>query len=189
MLAEEGYEGLQMRLLAERADVSLMTIYNRFGNKDDLILLALQEMLSGLGDEAQTSGKQGVEFILHNAAIIARQIMATPEYAKAMALMLFNGQPQSPIVQALLSNGIETAARQIEAMQQLGELNDSIDSRALAQNLATCGWSSILLWMKGIVPDTRFRQHYVRAPLLVLAAAMTPSTRKRYAHRLGADTA
>ena len=52
LLAEGGYEGLQMRVLAERAGVSPMTLYNRFGNKDDLILTALQEMLGGLRGEA-----------------------------------------------------------------------------------------------------------------------------------------
>ena len=55
LLAEGGYDGLQMRVLAERAGVSPMTLYNRFGNKDDLILTALQEMLGGLRGEATAS--------------------------------------------------------------------------------------------------------------------------------------
>ena len=189
MLAEAGYEGMQMRVLAERAGVSLMTIYNRFGNKDDLILLALQELLGNLATQAQQSGKQGIEFVLHNAAVIGRQIMATPEYAKAMALMLFNAHSDSPIVAALLTNGIDNARQQIAEMIGMGELDDSIDAELLAQSMAMCGWSSILLWMKGVVTDAQFQAHYARAPLLVLAPAMTAAARARYAERLNSGAA
>lgn len=184
MLAEEGYDGLQMRALAERADVSLMTIYNRFGNKDDLILLALREMLSDLGERVDGSGKRGIELTLHNAEVVGKQILETPEYARAMALMVFNGQPGSPIVQTLLGDALTSAREQITEMRKLRELNDSVDVTLLARGLSVCGWSSILLWMKNLVPDDEFLAQYRRAPLLVLASAMTRPTRQRYAAEL-----
>ncbi len=184
MLARDGYEGLQMRTLAEAADVSLMTIYNRFGNKDDVILLALQDLLSDLAERAQASGERGIENQLRNAEIIAEQILATPEYAKAMALMLFNGQPDSPIVEALLTNNVTQSNERLVEMRTLGEIGDAIDQEALARNLAVCTWSTILMWMKGFIPDDAFAREYRRASLFVLAPAMTPRARKKYAHEL-----
>ncbi len=184
MLAEVGYEGLQMRALAEAAGVSLMTIYNRFGNKDDLILLALQDMLAELGEQAAASGCTGIELVLENAAIVAEQILATPKYAKAMALMLFNGEPGSPIVAALLANNVEQANTRIAEMRAARQINDAVDAGALARNLGVCTWSTILLWMKGLIADDAFAEEYRRAPLFVLAPAMTPATRKRYAGEL-----
>ncbi len=184
MLAEVGYEGLQMRTLAEAAGVSLMTIYNRFGNKDDLILLALQDMLAELGEEAASSGCTGIELVLENAAVVAEQILATPKYAKAMALMLFNGEPGSPIVAALLANNVSQAHARIDEMRAAKHINDGVDSDALARNLGICTWSTILLWMKGLIPDESFAREYRRAPLFVLAPAMTPATRKKYAAEL-----
>ncbi len=180
LLAEEGYDGLQMRLLAEKAGVALMTLYNRFGNKDDLILLSLQELLADLADRSIATGKVGIEFILHNGGVIADQILETPRYAKAMTLMLFNGQIGSPIVNTLLVNNVTQSLGQIKEMIELGELTDEIDSKLLANNLSTCTWSTNLLWMKDLIPDREFKKEYQRAPLLVLAPAMTPATREKY---------
>ena len=184
MLARDGYEGLQMRALAEAAEVSLMTIYNRFGNKDDVILLALQDLLADLGERAQASGATGIEFIIRNAEIIAEQILATPKYAQAMALMLFNGHPESPIVGALLANNVEQSNARIAQMHALGEIGEEIDAQALARNLGVCSWSTILLWMKGFISDDAFAKEYRRAPLFVLAPAMTARARRKYAGEL-----
>lgn len=184
LLAEEGYDGLQMRVLAERAEVALMTLYNRFGNKDDLILVSLQALLAELTERASTSGKQGIEFILHNGDIIADQIVETPRYAKAMALMLFNGQIHSPIVKTLLATSVKQNLEQVQAMIDLGEITDQVDPNLLANTLSTCTWSIILLWMKQIIADKSFKKEYLRAPILVLAPAMTPNSYKRYCHLL-----
>ncbi len=180
LLAEEGYDGLQMRLLAERAGVALMTLYNRFGNKDDLILLSLQELLAELAERAASSGKTGIEFVLYNSGIIADQILATPRYAKAMTLMLFNGQIGSPIVDTLLVNNVKQSLAQVHDMIAQGELTREIEPELLARNLSTCTWSTNLLWMKGIIPDNRFKREYQRAPILVLAPAMSPAALKKY---------
>ncbi|MEM1433952.1 MAG: helix-turn-helix domain-containing protein [Pseudomonadota bacterium] len=184
MLAENGYEGLQMRSLAEAAGVSLMTLYNRFSNKNDLILLALEDLLTDLGERADGSGSQGIELVIETFEVVAEQILTTPKYAKAMALLLFNAQPDSPIVATLLNDTVELSRTRIIAMQALGEVGEALDPATLARNLGVCGWSTILLWMKGLISDAEFRKEYRRAPLFVLAAAMTPRARKRYAQEL-----
>lgn len=184
LLAEQGYDGLQMRVLAERCGVSTMTLYNRFGNKDDLILVALQELLGSLAAETNASGKRGIEELLDLASRTADQILATPQYAQAMASMLFNAQPDSPICQTLLVAVIDESRNFIEQMLKLGELNNSVDTELLVRNLGVCRWSAILLWMKQIHTDAEFKAQYVCAPILTLAPAMTPKTRAIYAPKL-----
>ena len=184
MLAEDGYEGLQMRALAARANVSLMTLYNRFGNKDDLILLALRDMLAELAERARASGKQGIEFQLHNAAMVAEQILATPAYAEAMSLMLFNGRVDSPIVKTLLTDNVAEARERLDRMLELGDVTAAVDLDLVARRLAVAGWATNLLWMKGVVPDSELVREYRRASLLVLAPVMTERARARYAEEL-----
>ena len=186
LLADAGYEGLQMRLLAERAGVAPMTLYNLFGNKDDLILVALRDMLGDIARRAQSTGKRGIELLVENVALTAEQILTTPKYAQAMALMLFNAPEDSPIAQTLLINNVEQSRRRISEMLDAGEVDDTVDSELLARSLAVCGWAVILLWIKGVVPDAEFRHQYQCAPLLVLAPAMTKRSRLRYAARLKA---
>jgi len=184
MLAEEGYEGLQMRVLAERAGVALMTLYNRFNNKDDLILLSLQQQLGELRTRADAANKSGIEYILRFSEITAEQILETPRYAKAMALMLFNGQVDSPIVKTLLTDNVTRDYERVITMMEAGELTRTLSPNLLANSLSTCTWSTILLWMKGIISDQDFRQEYTRSPLLVLAPAMPPKVFKKYQKRL-----
>ena len=184
LLAESGYEGLQMRVLADRAGVSPMTLYNRYGTKDDLVLLSMEELLADLADEAQASRKRGLEFVRHNAAIVARQILETPRYAKAMALSLFNSRPGSPISRALLTNNIAASRQLIGQMQELGELDADIDTEQLSRGMAIAPWSTIMLWMQEQIDDDAFTDEYIMATVRVLFPAMTTATRKRYADRL-----
>lgn len=186
ILAEQGYEGMQMRVLAERAGVSPMTIYNRFGNKDDLILRALQDLLNGQAEEAAETGLTGVELRLATAKIQVSQILRTPEYARAMASMLFSASPETPIVKTLLGDQLELLRTEVLQMQKSGELNNSVDLDLLVNSLVVSGWASILLWHKELVTDEEFDHHYTRAGILALAPAMTPETRQRYAKLLQA---
>ena len=180
LLAEEGYEGLQMRVLAERAGVALMTLYNRFNNKDDLILLSLQELLGEIKVRAEATNTTGLDYILRFSEITAAQILETPRYANAMALMLFNGQADSPIVKTLLVDNIAQNHKQVVKMIAEGKLTRTLSPDLLANSLSTCTWSTILLWMKGIISDQDFKREYTRSPLLVLAPAMSPSVFKKY---------
>ena len=184
VLAEAGYDGLQMRVLAERSGVSPMTLYNRFGNKDDLILEALQDILAEIANRARSTGARGIALLHTRAQLTADQILDTPAYAKAMARMLFNAQPDSPISNTLLKNGLIEARRRIVEMRSLEEITDAVDHEMLARSLAVCGWATNLLWMQGMLPDADFKRQYTAAPLLVLMPAMAAATRKRYARDL-----
>lgn len=45
MLETEGYEAVRVREVAARARVSTRTIYESFGNRDDMIMMALEEWI------------------------------------------------------------------------------------------------------------------------------------------------
>ena len=46
LAAEGGYDGVQMRAVAERADVALGTVYHYFSSKDHLLAESLSEWLA-----------------------------------------------------------------------------------------------------------------------------------------------
>ena len=48
LAGEGGYEGVQMREVAERADVALGTVYHYFTSKDHLLAESLTEWIRGL---------------------------------------------------------------------------------------------------------------------------------------------
>lgn len=60
LLKEGGLEGLSMRSLAERAQVSSRTPYNLFGSKTDVLLALLDDPLRQLGESLPVAFESGI---------------------------------------------------------------------------------------------------------------------------------
>jgi AcrR family transcriptional regulator len=48
LVAKQGFEGLSMRTLARKADLSVTTLYNLYGSKDEIRLALCHELLDGI---------------------------------------------------------------------------------------------------------------------------------------------
>ena len=90
----------------------------------------------------------------------------------------------NPITELLLKLPIQDAKERLGEMQSAGEIRPEADMNLIANNLGTCGWSVIMLWLKGIVSSAEFRNEYVRATVAALAPAMTQAAIKVHGHLL-----
>ena len=178
-LSSHGYDGLSMRELAERANVSPTTLYNLFGGKDALVLAALRDLLAQIAEEVSRSGAIGIQRLLVGAEEIGKQIVATPEYAEGMTRTLFNADPTDPICELLLADGIKGNRSALVEMQALGEIRRRIDVDAFARDLTGRGWMVILLWMKGFIALRDMPSELRRSIVVALAAVMTPKLARR----------
>ncbi len=167
-LSQLGYEGLNMRDLAVAADVSTSTLYNLYQSKDTLILAALQDLLSAMNERVLATGAKGVMRAQKNAEVNADQIVETPLYAEAMAMMLFAADQSDPIVRVLLGASLSGHREVIDEMVELGELDASADRELIARSMASTGWSAILMWMKGYVALHDFKREYMRNSMMTL---------------------
>lgn len=174
-LSKSGYEGINMRDLAVMADVSTATLYNLYQSKDTLILAALQHLLAELNERAVSTGATGLERWWRRVEIIADQIIETPRYAEAMGRMLFNADASDPIVQALLGGALEIHQTELQQMKAAGQLRDGIDRDFLAREMASTGWSVVLMWMKGYVALHDFKKEYSRNAAYTLIPFLTPA--------------
>lgn len=183
-LERYGYDGLNMRELADTAKVSPTTLYNLFESKDVLILAALKDLLSQLAEIADADAERiqapGLPRFLARREAVANQIVETPRYAEAMQRMLLNAEPSSPIAKILLADGMQQHYADIREMQGLGQLRQDIDVELLARNLSGNGWATILLWMKGFIALQHLRREYVRSHVLTLLPVMTPKMSRQY---------
>ena len=73
-LSKHGYEGLTMRGLAEEVGVATSTLYNLYGNKDDLLLAAVDDLLVELADSARSAEMEGIDAILMMNEVTTAQI-------------------------------------------------------------------------------------------------------------------
>lgn len=59
MADEGGYDAVQMRKVADSAEVALGTLYNNFNSKDHLLAELIVEWMRGFADEVEESPAQG----------------------------------------------------------------------------------------------------------------------------------
>lgn len=110
MLETEGYDAVQLRAVARRAQASLATIYKRYATRDDLILAALQywtqrHRYAGLPAQTPTPGTS-----LHQAVMqLLRPIFEPWERHPRMLTVYFRVR-SSPQGQQLFRFGLELVA-------------------------------------------------------------------------------
>ncbi|MBT4161679.1 MAG: TetR/AcrR family transcriptional regulator [Gammaproteobacteria bacterium] len=183
-VAVRGYDGVNMRELADEADVSTATLYNLFKSKDDLILAASQDLLSDVVQQTKGSGR-GIAHLVARIEAYAEMIIANPKYADAMGRMLFTAEPSAPVVNLLISQTREQSMRELREMREDNELLDDIDLERLSRDIVGVTWSVILMWMKGFIAMHDFRREYVGRIVGALLPWLTPELDSRYREKAG----
>ncbi len=88
LAAEGGYEGVQMRAVAERADVALGTVYHYFSSKDHLLAASMTEWLSSLDDSIARRPPAGATTLERVLDILRRTTRAMAENPKVSAAVI-----------------------------------------------------------------------------------------------------
>ena len=178
-LETNGYDGMNMRELAESAGVSPTTLYNLYESKDVLILSALRDLLEQLRAQSEAVERgtpdPGIPHYLARQDRVAQQIIETPRYAEAMTRMLFNAEPANAITQVLLTDAIALTVPEVEQMVALRQLVRDTDVERLSRDLVGNRWALLLMWMKGFVALQQLRTEHARCNVLTLWPSMTPA--------------
>jgi AcrR family transcriptional regulator len=185
MLSDVGYSGMTMRGLAENACVAPATLYNLYGGKDELIIAAVEDLLKVLGARAAESGEgEGIGALLATARVTGAQIQATPKYAEAMTRALFKVERDHPLVDVLFARGHPHVAAQLEIAQRKGEILPDVDTDMVARHLTGQGWSTMMLWMMGMLPIDKLVVERERNVIMTLIGITRGSARKGLEARL-----
>lgn len=174
-LTQAGYDGVTMQRLADRIGVVKKTLYNRYGSKDGLLLAAIAEVIDGYRAEAFGT-EPGIPAIIAVNGGGVRQLLATPEYAQAMARAVLQADPEHPLVALLLADAIADQVHHLEIAARKEELLPGVDLRPLAEQLTAHTWGLVLLWSKGLLPLTQY-EHVARTGLLTQLLAVTRGPR------------
>jgi len=136
LIADHGYEAVTMRDLAEKSLVSVPTLYNLFGGKNELLFAAVesyfQELLWG-GRRAGT--EEGLPKLLSLIETVSRETVRHAGYMRA--LMGFFGGPGASaglleLVERELTSQLVEALEQMQRQRQLAAW---VDPQALSERL------------------------------------------------------
>lgn len=152
LVADQGYDGMVMSQVAERAGVSPTTLYNLYNTKDQLVLEALRELLAEnvIRVSAESDGP-GWKFLLKMVQNGSWMANSAPAYAEAITHAMLRAGPGDALIETLLGSTQRDMHVSLDHMQADGELDGRVNTEQLATSLLGLYWSSFLLWNKGMV--------------------------------------
>jgi AcrR family transcriptional regulator len=146
-----GYDAVQMRDVAERADVALGTLYRYFPSKVHLLVTIMHEQTAQLTnrlDRRPPRGDSPADRVVEVLTRATRALQRDPQLADAMirALMFADASAAAEVnaVNAIMTEAIITSIRDAGGNGRSDE-----EHRAVARVLEQVWWANILAWLSG----------------------------------------
>jgi TetR/AcrR family transcriptional regulator, cholesterol catabolism regulator len=145
LASKGGYEAVQMRAVAERADVALGTLYRYFPSKIHLLVSALARELERYQerlDRRPVPGETPYDRVLYVLGRATRSMQREPMLTEAMTRAFMFADPSA-------AAEVNTAARLMERMftRAMHEGEPSADDMAIARVLGDVWWSNLVRWV------------------------------------------
>jgi AcrR family transcriptional regulator len=145
LASKGGFEAVQMRAVAERADVALGTLYRYFPSKIHLLVSGLaRELERGQerADRATIPGDTAYDRLLFVLARITRAMQRDPNLTEAMTRAFM-------FADATASSEVDTVATLIERMftQALHSGEPTDEDRAIARVIGDVWLSNLVAWV------------------------------------------
>lgn len=158
LIADQGYEGVTMRDLAEKSLVSVPTLYNLFGGKNGLLFAAVESYFVDLVGNAEfTQTEEGLSKIISLAETLGRETPRHAAYARSMMGFFGNVSDAGGIHELVASQLTNELVGALEQMQRKRQLAAWANPRALGERLASQISITTFEWARGQLTDKRLR--------------------------------
>jgi AcrR family transcriptional regulator len=165
-----GYEAVQMRDVAARAEVALGTLYRHYPSKDHLLLAALTEQAEGLRERIAQRPPDGSDAATRTGDVLrraSRALARRPQLTAALVTALTAPEPDT----AEAKHGVETVLRDI--------ITSAVDGATLSDpdgTVRTLGyvWLAVLsAWVGGTLDEHEMADDLETAARLLLTDRTT----------------
>src|SRR5919204_360211 len=145
LASKGGYDAVQMRAVAERADVALGTLYRYFPSKIHLLVSALTQELERTQDKLDRRpipGETPQERMLYVLSRVTRSMQREPMLTEAMTRAFMFADPSA-------AAEVNTVARQMERMftRAMHDGEPSADDVAIARVIGDVWLSNLVAWV------------------------------------------
>jgi AcrR family transcriptional regulator len=170
LAAEGGYDAVQMRDVAARAEVALGTLYRHYSSKDQLLLAALAEQAATLRDRLQQRPPRGATPADRVADALRRACRALErEPTVIAAMMTAMSAPEEAAV--VLKREVDTTLRAIITGAIDGDGGDALaDVDEVVRVLGAVWFAGLSFWVNGMSDAAQMADDLDRAVHLVLRA-------------------
>ena len=145
LASKGGYDAVQMRAVAEKADVALGTLYRYFPSKIHLLVSGLArefERTQERMDRTSIPGDTPYERMLFVLGRITRAMQRDPQLTEAMTRAFMFADPSA-------ASEVNTVARMMEEMftKAIHEGEPSEDDKAIARVIGDVWLSNLVAWV------------------------------------------
>ncbi|MFN3214793.1 MAG: TetR/AcrR family transcriptional regulator [Henriciella sp.] len=181
LIADEGFEALKIRDLAARAGLTVPTIYNLVGGKNEILTVIIDEMVTQLRVIQDQAGTGPVEDSFAKLINDLADHFATNEAFFRAAFIagdrsgLFEQSSDQGIFAHFVQQPIDACARAVEA----GLLRGKIAPEVLGPQIYGCYRLARQDWANGYFDLSGFRNQALIGVFLCLASDAKPAFRDR----------
>ncbi len=172
IIADGGLQALTTRDLAERARVTVPTVYNLVGPRDEVLFAAVEDQttrfLSAIGSRA---GLPPAERVLAVSRDCVAELVGAPHYYRAILLLMHSSDAGADVRRSVGRTVVRQFEEAVVALGEAGELVDWIAPRQLAERLGVGLTSSSLQWATGDLSDEDFERAAQLGTCLLLLGA------------------
>jgi AcrR family transcriptional regulator len=167
-IAENGFDGVTMRELAEESLVSVPTLYNLFGGKNELLSAVVESYFERLlGSALRRPTGEGLPRIFAVCRLLAVHLPQNARYARSLMTFSLGTTDSSPVLEFVARELADEFSLALEQMQGRRQLVTWVDREALAERLA-----SLLLMVTFEWGNRHLTDEALEAAMLFGAASM-----------------
>ena len=181
MLAGGGFAGLTVRALAGRAGVTVPTIYNLIGAKEDVVSALIESALDGM--DAALSATPSLRGIARAEAAVrasATLYFADPDRYGAVfrALQDLQGKPGDATLGPLFRRAGDVFCLAVREAQEDGDLHGRLAPVPLGHHILHTQVETFRLWGIGALPEPMVRARALYSLYVSLLADATKPVRR-----------
>jgi AcrR family transcriptional regulator len=178
VIGERGYDALTMRDLARTSRVTVPTIYNLVGGKEDVLFAAVEEQTARFVAGIRAAGAKGPgSGVLAVVDACARELLRLPGYYRSLLQLFFTSASASPARDAVSLALYEQLAAGVAELRESGELAAWVDERALCERLLSHLIFTSMQWASGALGRETLRAVALYDACLVLMGVTEGATR------------
>ncbi|MEM1403623.1 MAG: TetR/AcrR family transcriptional regulator [Pseudomonadota bacterium] len=198
LLLEGGYDAFTTRKLAERSGVSVPTIYNLIGGKEDVLSALIASSEREFWDTVEFPKKdddldaiesffnQCVDVSVSKPAEMASFVLVADRIPSAYAFLGYE-HPDQPGVGA---QSVAFTTKAASVFLDAGFLTGRIATATMGEHFFSVYRNPHRDWAHGVITANEFRRRFVRSAMLVMCADANDITRQQLFRRIEAlDTA
>lgn len=181
MIGERGFDALTMRDLARASRVTVPTIYNLIGSKEQVLFAAVEDQtrrfVAGV-ERADIRAPEGRVLAVVESCV--RELLRTPDYYRSLLKLLFRA-PAAGAVRAKVSDAMaHELARGLDDLEAADCLLPWVVNGAVVDRVEAHLSSTALQWANGLLDDGGLRAASLYETSLTMIAVTRGSAREAF---------